>query len=203
MKTTTKLLTASLFLALAGAAGSIAGEAKSGAKEACCAADAAKASGDACCASHEQSACAEMWSGMKGLVGAWESSDADKDGKADVNVTYRLTSNGSALVETLFPGQDHEMVTIYTMEGENMVVTHYCAMGNQPRLRSTAESKPGHIVFAFEGGTNVDPKGDFMGALTFDIVDENTIKHDWKHFKAGAQTEEGLKVELKRAAKNS
>ena len=92
---------------------------------------------------------------LKGLAGDWNGST----GQAGVpaNVTYRRASNGTVVTETLFPGTDHEMMTLYFLQGNDLVATHYCAMGNQPHFKlDLAKSTPTELVFAFDGGTNFD-----------------------------------------------
>src|SRR5262245_29087300 len=91
---------------------------------------------------------------LKGLVGTWE-------GKAhgeEVTVVFKLTGAGSALVETQFPGSAHEMVSVYHLDGDDLRMTHYCAVGNQPRVKLDRKtSKADDLFFAFDGGTNLDP----------------------------------------------
>src|SRR6516164_1693908 len=76
---------------------------------------------------------------MKKLAGTWLV--ADKDGKPTDQVAsiIKVTAGGSVVHETLFPGQPHEMVSIYTVEGSDLIMTHYCVLGNQPRLRPTRQ----------------------------------------------------------------
>ena len=50
---------------------------------------------------------------MKELVGAWEGTSNMPQGGERVRVEYRLSSGGSAVVETLFPGKADEMVSVY------------------------------------------------------------------------------------------
>src|SRR5262245_60836882 len=73
---------------------------------------------------------------MKTLAGTWL--EADKDGKPTDTVVsiIKLTAGGSAIHETLFPGQPHEMISMYTVDGPDLVMTHYCMLGNQPRLKA-------------------------------------------------------------------
>lgn len=120
------------------------------------------------------------------LVGDWEMADDDKDGKSDGTVSYRVTSNGFAVAETLFGGTDYEMITMYAFDGAEIVMTHYCAMGNQPRL--VGERKSDNTMhFKFKDGTNIDPKADtYMGEMTLTIVDADHIRHEWKSFSKGA-----------------
>ena len=49
--------------------------------------------------------------------------------------SYRVASGGSVVQETLFPGSPHEMISMYHLAGGQLVMTHYCAMGNQPRMK--------------------------------------------------------------------
>jgi hypothetical protein len=63
--------------------------------------------------------------------------------------------------ETLFPGTPHEMISMYHLVDGELLLTHYCAMANQPRMRLDREaSTPDRLVFAFDGGTNFDPARD-------------------------------------------
>jgi len=79
-------------------------------------------------------------------------------------VTYRLASGGSVVEETLFPGTPHEMISMYHVVDGELVLTHYCAMANQPRMRLDRKaSAPERLVFAFDGGTNFDPAKDTHG----------------------------------------
>src|SRR2546421_11290186 len=71
---------------------------------------------------------------VKQLQGTWEMTD-DK-GKNQVASVFAVSSNGSVVREIMFPGGPHEMTNVYHMDGPTMVMTHYCAMGNQPRLRA-------------------------------------------------------------------
>ena len=75
---------------------------------------------------------------LKTLKGTWNNkvSEAEHHEPApDTKVIYRLTGAGSALVETDFPDSNHEMVSVYHLDGEDLRLTHYCAAGNQPRLK--------------------------------------------------------------------
>ena len=74
---------------------------------------------------------------------------------------YKVTAAGSAVMETFFPGSDHEMVSMYHVDGDDLRVAHYCAAKNQPRMKLDREaSKPDHFVFVFDGGTGFDPAKD-------------------------------------------
>ena len=113
---------------------------------------------------------------MKKLVGTWV--EADKDGKQTDTVVsvIKLTAGGSVVHETIFPGQPHEMVSVYTADGPDLALTHYCMLGNQPRMKASAKSPANQLVFEFAGGSNLDPKKDkHMHGATLTIVDADHI----------------------------
>jgi hypothetical protein len=128
---------------------------------------------------------------MKELVGTWV--EADNDGNPTENVVsvIKLTAGGSALHETIFPGQDHEMVSVYTVEGPDLVMTHYCMLGNQPRLKADPKSPANEIRFEFAGGANLDPKKDkHMHSATLTIHDADRIEINGTGWENGAPAEE-------------
>jgi hypothetical protein len=104
--------------------------------------------------------------------------------------------------ETLFPGQPHEMVSIYTVDGPDLVMTHYCVLGNQPRMKADPKSAPGQICFRFAGGSNLDPKKDkHMHAATLTIVDDGHIEIAGVGWEGGTPAKEmccGLKLVRKK-----
>jgi hypothetical protein len=107
---------------------------------------------------------------LKKLAGTWVA--ADKDGKPTDQVVsvIKVTAAGSAVHETLFPGQPHEMVSVYYCDGADLMMTHYCALGNQPRMKADPNSPANQICFKFAGGSNLDPAKDMHmheGTLTF------------------------------------
>jgi len=129
---------------------------------------------------------------MKSLAGAWVV--ADKDGKPteEVASVVKVTAGGSAVHETLFPGQPHEMVSIYTVEGPDLVMTHYCMLGNQPRMKAEPKSVVGNkIQFEFAGGGNLDAKKDkHMHGATLTIVDADHIEVEGVAWENGAPAKE-------------
>src|SRR5579862_770130 len=68
---------------------------------------------------------------MKSLVGTWE----QPSGGHTFRTVYRLTGADSALMETLGPNTPEEMVSMYHMDDDRLLLTHYCAAHNQPTLK--------------------------------------------------------------------
>ncbi|HEY0783836.1 MAG TPA: hypothetical protein VGE98_15360 [Thermoanaerobaculia bacterium] len=95
---------------------------------------------------------------LKSLAGEWKGTAV---GQPAATVRYQVTAGGTAVFETLYPGSDHEMVSVYTLDHGDLVMTHYCAAGNQPHMRLDSKASTSDLyVFAFDGGTNFDPAKD-------------------------------------------
>jgi hypothetical protein len=93
---------------------------------------------------------------LKGLAGEWRGHILTPDGPP-VTVVYSVTGGGSTVEEKLFPGTEHEMVSMYYLDGVDLVLTHYCAGGNQPRMKQVPSSDATELRFDFTGGANIDP----------------------------------------------
>ena len=134
-------------------------------------------------------------------MGDWDGHVTTPEGPA-ARVEFRLAGNGSALVERLFPGTDHEMVSIYHMVGSDLVLTHYCAMANQPRMKLVAGGKGGDLAFEFAGGDNVDPATTLhMHAGRFTVTGADSYEADWQVYGQGKPAGNN-RFFMKRAAKS-
>ena len=118
---------------------------------------------------------------LQSLVGDW-SGTAGHDGPGSaVHVTYRLTAGGSAVVESLLPGTPHEMMTVYHLDGDRLMLTHYCVMKNQPHMVLDPASTDDEFIFSFAGGTNLTPgHGSYMASGRIRFVDADTIESAWE-----------------------
>jgi hypothetical protein len=113
---------------------------------------------------------------LKSLAGDWDGKAPD--GKA-VHASYKVVSGGSAVAETLSAAGEPDMLTVYHANGSSLMMTHYCSMGNQPRMKAdAAEGKS--IAFHFVDGTNMSgPDAPHMNDLTITFDDANHITQEW------------------------
>lgn len=127
---------------------------------------------------------------IKSLAGKWKSTFGEGAEKFDGEVEYRVTAGGSAVLETLFPGTPHEMVTLYHMDGDDLMLTHYCGAGNQPRMKAAKSDKANVINFEFVSATNMKSEKDaHMHSAVFEFIDDNHVKTAWAFYDNGKQTE--------------
>ena len=121
---------------------------------------------------------------IKTLVGTWEgSSDMGMKGKPQkINIQYQLTSNNSAIVETLFPGTPHEMVSVYHDIKGKLSMKHYCAMGNQP-LMELSSSDDNSIFLDFSANNILYPdKEPHMHSLSIVFENNDSIVQNWTYY---------------------
>ena len=69
---------------------------------------------------------------LKGLAGNWQGTATMEGKEQTIQVAYRVTSAGSAIVETHFPGSPQETVSVCHDEGGRPGMTHSCALKNRP-----------------------------------------------------------------------
>ena len=135
---------------------------------------------------------------LKALAGDWVEVEPKMGPAGSVVESYRVTGAGSAVVSTLGPGTPHEMVSVYHRDGNDLVMTHYCAAQNQPRLRT--KSVTGNVVaMEFDGGTNVDPAKDVhIHAVKIELLGPDEMRETWIGWKGGKPEEASLVFHLKR-----
>jgi len=127
---------------------------------------------------------------FKQLAGEWVGSKKGPEGH-DLHVKYKVTSGGSAVVETVFPGSEHEMVTVIHPDGSEI-------LGNQPHMKASGAGDGNKVEFKFLRATNMKSENDMhMHNVTYTFVDKDTLKSEWTNYKDG-KAGETVVFELKR-----
>jgi hypothetical protein len=89
---------------------------------------------------------------LKSLVGEWQG--RTENGRT-ILVSYRLTANDTVLVESWTMSPTRQSMTVYHMDGEHLIATHYCPIGNQPRLQYQPDLSAERLEFSFLDATNL------------------------------------------------
>lgn len=125
----------------------------------------------------------DLYKQMRSLAGSWAGTDQTG---APCNSTFTVSSAGSVIRELMFPGAPHEMTNMIHLDDDALVLTHYCAGGNQPRLKANPGSNPNQIVFELDRVSNLGRvPGHYMGALTITFSDPNSFAAEWTAFEKG------------------
>jgi hypothetical protein len=120
---------------------------------------------------------------IKKLDGEWRGQSTR--GWTDNN-TWRVIAGGSCVMHTSFDAHPNEtMATLFHMDGEHLMLTHYCIARNQPRLRATEISEDGRTVtFTFLDATNLRDRNQGhmdKAVYTFESDDRYTTRWTWYH----------------------
>lgn len=123
---------------------------------------------------------AEAFEKMKSLAGHWEE---QKAGANKATLDLELTSGGNVIRETLRTvenGKPEEMTTMYYLDGDQLKLTHYCTVGNQPTMRGTYAPEARTLTFDFVGATNMkSPNDGHMHHAVYTFVDNDHLKMLW------------------------
>lgn len=123
---------------------------------------------------------------VKKLEGTWFAVDANGQVTDQVASVFRVTSNGHSVEEIMFPGSPNEMVNMYYRDGDDVLVTHYCAGGNQPTLRLVATPKAGVVQLEYANISNMITMDDeHMHEGQYQWLGPDRLKTEWRSFKAG------------------
>jgi len=108
---------------------------------------------------------------LKSLTGSWEGKNAMGE---PVQVSYRVTAGGSALMSEIM-GHGEDMISMFHFDGANrLLLTHYCAVGNQPRMQAIASPDGKTITFNFLDATNLgNPQSGHMDHVVIAMLDPN------------------------------
>jgi hypothetical protein len=135
-----------------------------------------------------QSDAQKSFNQLKALTGSWEGKTAD--GKP-LQVSFRETAGGSALMSEILGAGPENMVSLIHMDGPNrLLMTHYCGAGNQPRMQASVSPDGKTISFTFFDGTNIAPDAGHMQSMVLTMLDNNHHTEDWTFAAQGKEMKE-------------
>jgi hypothetical protein len=128
---------------------------------------------------------------LKSLSGSWEGKNTQGQ---PVVVSYRLTAAGSALMsEIMMPEMksEHDMISMFHMDNDRLLLTHYCSTGDQPRMVASLSADGKTVTFDFLDATNLaTPTTGHMNRAVFTVVDANHHTEDWRFIQDGKEVVE-------------
>src|ERR687883_2070265 len=116
---------------------------------------------------------------LTSLVGEWKGTH---DGR-EMRLTYTLTARGSALMEEFRAGKA-VMITMFTVDGDHLIATHYCSAGNQPQMMTKAITDPSakSLTFSLSRVTGLKTPGDWHNTgLTVTMEDKEHLTQVWTY----------------------
>jgi hypothetical protein len=141
-----------------------------------------------------QSNAQKSFDNLKALAGSWEGSFEGKP----IHVSMRVTSMGNALLHEMKSDGPDDPITMFHIDGDRLVLTHYCDAGNQPHMTATVSPDGKTIVFDFVSAANLlSSQHGHMQRATFKFIDNDHHTEKWEFAMANGQSM-GAELELKR-----
>jgi len=125
----------------------------------------------------------EAFDRLASLKGQWK---GEQDG-VKISLIYALTANGSALMEEFRPESGPVMITLFTVDGDHLIATHYCSAKNQPQMVTSAITdvqKP--LAFSLARVTGLKSPDDWHNTgLTVIQEDNDHLTQEWTYQSKG------------------
>ena len=121
----------------------------------------------------------EAFDRLASLKGEWK---GEING-VDTTLIYTLTANGSALMEECRPGKGPEMITMFTIDGDHLIATHYCSAKNQPQMAtSTISDAQKPLAFSLARVTGLKSADAWHNTgLTVIQEDNDHLTQEWSY----------------------
>jgi hypothetical protein len=126
-----------------------------------------------------------LYDRFKKLTGVWEG-NSTKGWTERENI--RIIAGQSAVLFDSFDAHPGEaMLTLVHMDGDRLMLTHYCIAKNQPRLVATLISDDSKTVtFTFLDATNLASRDvGHMDKVRFEFADESHYASQWTWYQNG------------------
>jgi hypothetical protein len=124
---------------------------------------------------------------LKALAGQWDAKDPS--GKMQT-ITWKVVSGGSVLMESM---QEESMVTMYHVDNNRLLLTHYCTAQNQPRMQAQVSDDGKTFTFDFIDATNLgSPADGHMRKLILTIQDKEHFTEQWFFAQKGKDLDHGV-----------
>jgi hypothetical protein len=141
-----------------------------------------------------QSAAQKSFEQLKSLAGSWEGT---MEGQP-LHISLRVTSSGNTLMHEMRGAGPDDPITMVHLDGDRLILTHYCDAGNQPRMAATISDDGKTIVFDFLDATNLlSSQHGHMQRVTFNFIDSDHHTEKWEFAMADGKQMGGL-LDLKR-----
>ena len=117
----------------------------------------------------------KAFAAIKNMPGTWEGTSAE----GPVKVTFKVTGGGSSVMSEIL-GKD-DMISMINLDGpDRLLLTHYCAMGNQPRMAASVSPDGKTFTFTYVDATNLaTPDSGHIQRMILTLLDDNHHTEEW------------------------
>jgi len=130
---------------------------------------------------------------LKTLDGTWEGKN--NQGQS-LKVSFRETAGGSALLSEIHGQGPENMISMIHMDGDRLLMTHYCGAGNQPRMKAALSPDGKTVTFTFVDATNLaSSDAGHMDHVVFSMPDADHHTEEWTFLNHGKEMKEIFTME--------
>jgi hypothetical protein len=113
---------------------------------------------------------------LKSLAGTWEGTFEGKP----MHASLRVTSMGNAIEHEMKAEGPDDPITMFYLEGDRLLLTHYCDAGNRPRMVGKMSPDGKTLEFDFLDVANYSSTQiGHMQHAVFSFVDANHHTEEW------------------------
>ena len=119
---------------------------------------------------------------FKAMAGSWTGKGTQGQ---TLEVTYQLMAGGTSVMADLKMGGE-AMTSMFYVDGDRLLMTHFCPSNNQPRMKATISPDGKTVTFDFLDATNLpSPQTGHMHRVVYAFVDADHYGEDWTWRKEG------------------
>jgi hypothetical protein len=140
-----------------------------------------------------QSDSAKAFDRMKLLAGTWVGKNSEGHAVSD---RFQITSAGGSLMSEL--SADEPMTSMFYMDGDRLMMTHFCPSKNQPRMKATISPDGATITFDFLDATNLaTPETGHMHRAVYVLTGPDSLAEEWTWRQNGKETKDRFELHRK------
>lgn len=127
------------------------------------------------------------------LEGTWKV----KSSTADFRIIFEAISGNTVLLETWMVGSSKHSITVYHLDDDRVIATHYCPQGNQPRLELDSEWAAGQLDFTYFDATGMEDADEpHQHNLSFSLNEtDGEITRSERYINSGVEETDSLTLE--------
>jgi hypothetical protein len=117
--------------------------------------------------------------GMADIVGTWRLENPESESDKAFRLRYHFISRNTALVEVYGDPSQQTTETIFHLNHDELMATHYCGRGNQPRLKAQTGEGDAILSFRFVDITNLTNDDEpHMVAMKYKFISKDRIEKE-------------------------
>ena len=131
----------------------------------------------------------KAFTAIKTMPGTWEGKKSDG---MPIQVNFKVVSGGSAVMSEILGNGAEDMISMFHLDGPNrLLLTHYCGIGNQPRMQASVSPDGKVVTFNYVDATNLaSPDAGHMQRMVLTMVDANHHVEEWTFADHGNEMKE-------------